>query len=190
MVRETDAGFSPQGLGPPLPLYMWEQAAEGCRSTYHCCGQTGEGMGTAQSSDADSLQQTGEGSTKGRREGHSREEGGDVHTMVGLEVRSRNLVTSVLTCRLMTWGASSSSGWRQLSVESCTTRSEQDKASSRRGSSCRERENTGVMSNPKQCAPYCHSSPCLPPRLALTVGSSVTSTGLGRWLSTWDRPFR
>lgn len=112
--------------------------------------------------------------------------------MVGLEVRSRNLVTSVLTCRLMTWGASSSSGWRQLSVESCTTRSEQDKASSRRGSSCRERdrENTGVMSNPKPCTSYCHSSPCLPPRLVLTVGSSDTSTGLGRWLSTWDRPFR
>lgn len=59
-----------------------------------------------------------------------------VHTMAGLEVRLRNLVTSVSMCRLMIWGASSSSGWRQLRVESCTTRSEQDKASSRRESSC------------------------------------------------------
>lgn len=94
-------------------------------------------MGTAQGSDADSLEQTGlrEGAQVGEEgvEG----EGGDTRTMVGLKVRLRNLVTSVLTCRLMIWGASSSSGWRQLSVESCTTRSEQDKASRRRGSSCR-----------------------------------------------------
>lgn len=179
-------------LGTPLLLYMQERAAGCCRSTYHCCGQTGEGMGTAQGSNADSLEQRGmRGSTRGRREGvHRGEKGRGVRTMVGLEVRLRNLVTSVSTCRLMIWGASSSSGWRQLSVESCTTRSEQDKASSRRESSCKQRENTGVMSNPKPCIPQCHSSHCLPPKLALTVGSSVTSTGFGRWLSTWDRPFR
>lgn len=44
------------------------------------------------------------------------------------------------------------------------------------------------MSNSQPCALHCHNPPR--PRLALTVGSSVTSTGLGRWLSTWDRPFR
>lgn len=49
-------------------------------------------------------------------------------------------------------------------------------------------EDTGDVSSSRPCALHCHNSP--PPGLALTVGSSVTSTGLGRWLSTWDRPFR
>lgn len=190
LCERTGCWLPPRRFGTPLPLYIQAQAAGCCRSTYHCCGQTGERMGTAQGSDADSLEQTGMRAAQGAGEGRSREEGEGARTMVGLEVRLRNLVTSVSTCRLMIWGASSSSGWRQLSVESCTTRSEQDKASSRRESSCREKENTRVMSNPKLCTLQCHSSPCLPPRLALTVGSSVTSTGLGRWLSTWDRPFR
>lgn len=120
-----------------MPLYMQEQAAGRCRSTYHYCGQAGKRVGTAQGSDADSLEQTGVRATEGVEERGVWGEGGGTRTMVGLEVRLRNLVTSVSMCRLMIWGASSSSGWRQLSVESCTTRSEQDKASSRRESSCR-----------------------------------------------------
>lgn len=60
-MREMHAGCPPRRFGTPLPLYMQEQAegAGGCRSTYHCCGQTGEAMGTAQGGDADSLEQTG-----------------------------------------------------------------------------------------------------------------------------------
>lgn len=72
-------------------------------------------------------------------------------------------------------------------MESCTTRSEQDKASSRRESSCRG-EDTGGMSSSRPCSLGTTTVPLL--GTALTVGSSVTSTGLGRWLSTWDRPFR
>lgn len=68
----------PRRLGAPLLLYMQEQAAGCCKSTYHCCGQTGEGMGTAQGSNADSLEQRGmraaqgagkKGCTEGRKEG-------------------------------------------------------------------------------------------------------------------------
>lgn len=58
---------APQEVGSPLPLYMQEQAA-GCCSTYHCCGQTGKGVGTAQGSDADSLEQTGMRAAQGAGE--------------------------------------------------------------------------------------------------------------------------
>lgn len=89
-----------QRFGPPLPLYMQEQAPRCCSSTYHYCGQAGKRMGTAQGSDADSLEQTGVRAVKGAERGASGE-GGGPHTMVGLEVRLRNLLTSVSMCRLM-----------------------------------------------------------------------------------------
>lgn len=59
---------------PPLPLYLQERAAGCCRSTYHCCGQAGKRVGTAQGGDADSLEQTdrGEGSGRGRGRGEGR----------------------------------------------------------------------------------------------------------------------
>lgn len=53
----------------PFPLYMQKQAASCRRSTYHCCGQAGKCMGTAQGSDADSLEQTGMRAAQGQRKG-------------------------------------------------------------------------------------------------------------------------
>lgn len=86
---------------PGSPL----QAGAGSRSTYHDGGQAGERVGAAQGGDADSLQHTAvrEGRGEGRRTGERGAGPGSTvqergaRTMAGLEVRLRNLVTSVST---------------------------------------------------------------------------------------------